>query len=142
MPAKQILTHLAIWAGVFAFWLLLTLDHHPSFMLSMLATGIMVGCAAAAVYAHALLLRPRLASLSWPRYLPVLLALVVLLGCVAAAAIGSIYDLLWGPDPLRYGFWTNLALDSTGIALHLLAAIAIYRPRRRARVIAESGEAR
>lgn len=140
MSAKQILTHLAIWAGVLAFWLLLTLDHHPTFTLAIVATTIMVGCSAAAVYTHALLLRPRLAALSWIRYTPVLLALVVTLGAIAAASIGSIYDLLWGPDPLRYGFWTNLALDSTGIALHLLAAIVIYRPRRRVREMARESE--
>ena len=38
---------------------------------------------------------------------------------VAVVAISSVYDLLWGPDPRRFGFWVNYGLDLTGMCVHL-----------------------
>jgi hypothetical protein len=34
---------------------------------------------------------------------------------------------LWGPDPLRFGFWFNLASDGFGIILHLAVATGVLR---------------
>ena len=41
------------------------------------------------------------------------------------ALIQKAYDLLWGPDVRRFGFWVNYGLDFAGMALHLLAAVVI-----------------
>src|ERR687890_532982 len=51
-------------------------------------------------------------------------ALVVVMASLAlacAAAIRLVYDALWGPDPLRFGFWANFGMELTGVAIHVIA---------------------
>jgi hypothetical protein len=140
MAGKRLLSHGIAWLGVFCFWLLITLDHHPTLILAAIATAIIVGCSAAAIYLNTSLLLPRFNRLRWSGYLPLLLGLVLLLACTAAASTGAAYDLLWGPDPLRYGFITNAALDGAMIALHLMLAMLLMRSWRRLRLATEDGD--
>ena len=93
----------------------------------------MLASFAVAVYFNWLLLVPRF----WNRRqfashwlylgatLCTLTALVVML-------IQAVYDVLWGPDPRRFGFWVNYGLDFTGTSVHLaLAAMVVWLLRRR-----------
>jgi hypothetical protein len=130
MSGKRLLTHLTGWLGVFCFWLLITLDRHPTLSLAVIATSIIVGCSAAAVYLNTGFLLPRFEKLRWPAYVPAIFSVVMLLAVAAATSIQLAYDILWGPDPLRFGFWTNVALDGSGIMVHLLLAMLIIRPAR------------
>jgi len=111
---------------VYGFWLFTTHDHHPTPTIAMLATGIMVAGSAAAVYINALILLPRFAANRlWMRYLLLLGATVAAMTLPVVISIQWIYDALWGPDPLRFGFWTNAAYDAAGILFHLLLAMGI-----------------
>ena len=130
MSVKRLVIHLVSWLGVFSFWLLLTLDHHPTRSLAAIATGIIVACSAAAVYLNSGLLLPRFGRLRWPGYLAALAGMVILLALAAAGSITVAYDTLWGPDPLRYSFRMNVLLDGIGIVVHLLAAMITMRARR------------
>ena len=47
-----------------------------------------------------------------------------LLALACTAAIHVAYDLLWGPDPARFGFLTNFAMEFALVAFHV-AVVAI-----------------
>jgi hypothetical protein len=109
---RRIFLHGAAWSGVFVFWLLATRNHHPTWTIALLATAVLVAAFALAVYVNALLLLPGLArARRWSGYAVGLLATVIILDLAAVLLIQFIYDRLWGPDPLRYGFWFNAASE-------------------------------
>lgn len=125
-PHRLTATHAAVWLAVFLFWLFVTRGFHPTLAIAMLATAVLVAAFALAVYANDLFLLPRLARRRlWLRYALSLLLVVVILDLAAVLLIQFIYDQLWGPDPLRYGFWFNMASDGAGIILHLALAAGI-----------------
>jgi hypothetical protein len=126
MTLKRIFLHVAIWSGVFIFWLLATRNHHPTLTIAMLATVVLVTAFALAVYVNALLLLPRYARpRRWLQYTVALLATIAVLDLAAVLLIQFIYDRLWGPDPLRYGFWFNVASEGVLIIFHLAAALGL-----------------
>ncbi len=92
----------------------------------MSVTGVLVTSFAFAVYTNTLFLLPRFVQRrSWIQYVISLFATVAVLDLVAVLLVQFIYDRLWGADPLRYGFWFNLASDGFGIAVHLVAATLV-----------------
>ncbi|MGB9180366.1 MAG: hypothetical protein WCB68_14130 [Pyrinomonadaceae bacterium] len=126
MSFRRIALHVAVWSGIFLFWLVVTRQHHPTLTIAASATAVLVLSFALAVYANSLLLVPRFArQRRWLRYVISLLATVAVLDLVAVLLIQFIYDRLWGADPLRYGFWFNMASDGFGIAVHLVAAMLV-----------------
>jgi hypothetical protein len=126
MTLKRISSHVAIWSGVFAFWLLATRNHHPNLTIAISATAVLVTTFALAVYLNTFFLLPRLAhSRRWLAYAVSLIVTVVILDLAAVLLIQFIYDRLWGPDPLRYGFWFNVAADGVLIIIHLAAAMGL-----------------
>jgi hypothetical protein len=134
--------HAAVWVAVFAFWLLLTRNYHPTLGIGVLATTLLVAAFVGAVYVNSYLLLPRLARrTSWWRYLLSLLAIVVVLDVVTVVlAIQGVYDLLWGPDPLRFGFWFNFAIDGIGIDAHLAAGTLVLNVLGKGRLGRLSGQ--
>ena len=123
--------HVAVWSGVFLFWLVVTRQHHPTLTIAVSATAVLVSSFALAVYTHSLFLVPRFAQRRlWLRYVSSLLATVAVLDLGAVLLVQFIYDRLWGADPLRYGFWFNMASDGFGIAVHLVAAMVVMRVAR------------
>jgi hypothetical protein len=128
MSLKRIFLHVAVWSGVFTFWLIVTRRHHPTLTIAILATAVLVAAFALAVYVNALLLKPRYARARlWSKYALLLMATVALLDLEAVLLIQFIYDRLWGPDPLRYGFWFNVASEGVLIIIHLAAAMGVMR---------------
>jgi hypothetical protein len=127
-PAKRIALHIALWAVVFLFWFFISRDYHPTLLIDALATGVLVGVTAACVYANNLILRPRLAAhrRTW-RYAAELLAAIMVADVVAVLMIQWIYDTLWGPDPLRYGFLTNVLYEAAFISVLLVVAWVVGR---------------
>ena len=45
------------------------------------------------------------------------------IGCTLA--IGFVYDRLWGPDPARFSFGANFAMEFVGVAIHVAAATIV-----------------
>lgn len=128
MSRWRISSHFALWSAVFLFWLLVTRQHHPSLTIAVSATAILVSTFALAVYANSFFLLPRFAQQRlWLRYGISVLATIAVLDLVAVLLIQFFYDRLWGADPLRYGFWFNMATDGFGIAVHLIAAMLLMR---------------
>ncbi len=127
-----------MWSGVFLFWLVVTRQHHPTLTIAVSATAVLVSSFVLAVYANSLFLWPRFARQRlWLRYGIFVLVTVLVLDLIAVLLIQFIYDRLWGADPLRYGFWFNMASDGLGIAVHVVAAMVLMWAarflRRRAR---------
>ena len=121
--------HPSVWLLVFGAWLTFTRDYHPTWTVAVCATAILVGASAAAVYLNALVLRPRFAGRRGV-YVISLCAVVLALDLAAVLLIGAVYDWLWRPDPLRFGFWFNFLSDGVIILLHLLVAMWLARRAR------------
>lgn len=127
MSFRRVVLHVAIWLGVFLFWLLLTRQHHPTWIVAASATAVLVSAFALAVYANSLYLQPKFAKRrQWLQYLLSLLALVIILDLIAVMLIQFIYDWLWRTDDEgRYSFWFNMASDGAGIIVHVSAAMGL-----------------
>jgi hypothetical protein len=126
MSFRRIALHVVVWTGVFVFWLLVTRQHHPTLTIAAWATAVLVSTFALAVYTNSFLLLPGFARRRlWLRYGISLLATIAVLDLGAVLLIQFIYDRLWGADPLRYGFWFNMASDGFGIAVHVVAAMVL-----------------
>ncbi len=124
MSFWRISSHAAVWSGVFLFWLVVTRQHHPTMTIAVSVTAILVSSFLLGVYTISLFLMPRFAHQRlWLRYVISLLAVIAVLDLLAVLLIQLIYDWLRGADPLRYGFWFNLASDGFGIAVHVVAAM-------------------
>ena len=119
--------HAAVWLLVYCGWLWSTRNFHPTWTIAACATAILVAASAAAVYLNALVLRPRFARGSRWVYVLSLCAVVLALDLAAVLGIGAVYDWLWRPDPLRFGFWFNLLSDGVIINLHLLVSMWLAR---------------
>lgn len=126
MSFWRIILHVAVWSGVFVFWLVVTRQHHPTLTIAASVTTVLVSSFALAAYAHSLFLLPAFARQRlWFRYILSLFMTVAVLDLAAVLLIQFIYDRLWGADPLRYGFWFNMASDGFGIVVHLVAAMIV-----------------
>ena len=118
--------------AIFAFWLFASRTHHPTLLIGALATAVLVAVAAVAVYINRFMLLPKYkAHPHTVMYLLLLLLTVVALSLVAVMSIGWVYDVLWGPDPLRYGFWRNLVYEAIFITVHVMIAMAVVGVMRR-----------
>ncbi len=130
MSLRRVILHAFVWLCVYALWLVATSRFHPTWTIAVSATAILVSASAAAVYLNALVLRPRFARRRlWPQYALSLLAAVAVLDLAAVLSIGAVYDWLWRPDPLRFGFWFNVLSDGFIILLHVGAAAFVMRSR-------------
>jgi hypothetical protein len=130
---KRISLHLAAWLAILGVWVFVSRNHHPTLLINILATSVLVAASATAVYVNMSVLRPQFLRrrTGW-RYILELIFMVSVLDVIAVITIQVIYDGLWGPDPLRYGFGTNLIYEAIFIGLHLAigtAALAMTRRR-------------
>lgn len=120
--------HLAAWAALYGFWLVVTRDNQPSWPVAVVATAVLVAAAAAAVYADWYALRPRLAARRrWAAYALGLAAVVVALTVPTVVAIQLVYDAMGVPKEGRFGFWTNVGYEAAWLAVHLAGAAVVRR---------------
>jgi hypothetical protein len=123
---RRIILHLVVWSGVLIFLLVATRQYHPTLLIAILATGVLVSVSALAVYLNSLFLLSTFARRHrWGQYAVLLLATVTVLDLIAVQTIQAIYDWLWRPDPMRFGFWFNVMSDGFIIVAHLLIATVI-----------------
>ena len=119
---------MAIWVGLWCFWVVVSRNNHPTLLLNGIATGVLIIAFAASIYFNWRVLVPRYwRSRKFLAYWTWLLLAMSALTVADVAVIQKIYDVLWGPDPRRFGFWVNYGLDFTGIGLHLLLASLVVR---------------
>ena len=115
-----------IWLGVYAVWLSSTRQYHPTLLIAIIATAILISTSALGVYSNQHLLRNRLSQRrSWINYGIQIIITIAALDLIAVISIQTMYDQLWGPDPNRFGFWFNMASDGFIIMLHMVAAQGI-----------------
>lgn len=126
MTLRRVMLNVYVWLGVYLLWLWNTRDFHPTWTIAACATAVLVSASAAAVYLNALVLRPRFGRRLWV-YVISVCAVVLALDLAAVLLIGAVYDWLWRPDPLRFGFWFNMLSDGVIINLHLLVSMWLAR---------------
>lgn len=129
---KRFSLHFATWLALLGVWVVVSRNHHPTLLINLLATSVLVAASATAVYVNAAILWPRFRQhrISW-RYGFELICMVSVLDLIAVITIQVLYDWLWGPDPLRYGIGTNLVYEAIFIGLHLAVATAVLAIIRR-----------
>ncbi len=123
MPVR-VATQAAVWILLWAFWTFVSRDHHPTLLIDAVATGMLMVASAAGFYWNVNLLWPRLRA-RLPVYGAALAVTIFGLAVVTAYAISLFYDVAWGPDPARYGFWDNVGLDAVWIAVHAVGGAAV-----------------
>ena len=123
-----------IWLADWSVSVVLTRGHHPTWAINAVATACLIGACAAAVYANGLVLVPRLLKRRrLARYLAALITTTLVAASAGVVVIQAAYDVMWGPDPARYGFAFNVATDWLAVVLHVAAAMTLVGLRRRAR---------
>ena len=131
---NQIFSLLA-WAGVWAFWLAVTHEFHPTFTLAVITTTSLVVAYASAAYINHLILLPKFrVSHRRIRYACFLAVTMIVLTGIALAVIRMAYAKTLKPDPDPNGLYKHFVIDLTGMAVHVgLAALVVgmvRRPRR------------
>lgn len=122
----SMLKQIMVWLGIFAVWLLSTRQYHPTLLIAIIATAILISTSALGVYLNRHLLQSRFSQRrSWMNYGISLIVGVAALDLLAVISIQTMYDQLWGPDPNRFGFWFNMASDGFIITLHIILAQGI-----------------
>ena len=118
----------AVWTFLWCFWSFMSRNNHPTLFIDLIATGLMLACFAAVVYFNWLVLVPRF---WYRRQFGLYWLCLAFASCALTAAvvvlIQEVYDMLWGPDLLRFGFWVNYGLDFTGMMVHLALAALVVR---------------
>jgi hypothetical protein len=129
---KRFSLHLATWLAILGAWVIVSRDHHPTLLINIFATSVLVAVSAMAVYVNAIVLWPqfRRHRIIW-RYGLELICMVLVLDVIAVVTIQVLYDRLWGPDPLRYGIGINIVYEAIFIGLHLAVATAVLAIIRR-----------
>lgn len=111
----QVLAWLALWS----FWVVVSRQNHPTLTLNLIASALLVLTFACAVYVNHLRLIPRLwKARRFAAYGAALLLAMAGLALICTAAIHIVYDVLRGPDPARFGFWTNFLMEFVLVAFH------------------------
>ena len=129
---KRFSLHFATWLAILGVWVVVSRNHHPTLLINILATSVLVAASATAVYVNAAVLWPKFRwhRIRW-RYGMELICMVSALDVIAVITIQVMYDRLWGPDPLRYGVGTNLIYEAIFIGLHLVVANVAFAITRR-----------
>ena len=122
----------AAWVGVWAFWLTITRDFHPTRSHAVVATTSLVVSYAAAAYINHLVLVPRLwgTGRRW-RYVACLVGMMALLTSIALSVIRAAYLAWSGPRPVPNGLYKHFAIDLFGMGVHLLLAAGVVALGRR-----------
>ena len=128
------------WIAIYAAWVLASINNHPTWSINLICTGILVlaSVVTLAVVFHLLdqtrqdpgLLEKGIPWRMWPWRLSWTVATQIvsvwlIASLLAVWLIQAIYDRNWGPDPRRFGFWTNLFYDSLFLFIHVTAGIVV-----------------
>jgi len=122
----------ALWFTLWTFFTIATRKFHPTIVIAASATACLESASACAVYFDGLLLVPNLLLLR--RFLSYATAIFLSVAVITVAVvllIQLLYDILWGPDARRFGFWTNAEYDFCWIAVHVVLAACLRRVWRR-----------
>lgn len=107
-----------LWSLVLAFWLVVSRSNHPTLLLNLLSTSILVVCSAASFGVWNAGFRGK----SWAIRLLLRSAGTVSFGIAAAVIIHVVYDVIHGPDPLRFSPLANVIMDIAFVGIHVLLA--------------------
>ncbi len=117
----------SIWGGIFLLALFTFRHYHPTWAVAVVATGLLIGSYAIAVSLDASLIRRVRIRRGVIASLGSLLLTETILTVGVVVAIQVAYDLMWGPDPARFGFATNFATDFLGMNLFVFGARCVRR---------------
>ncbi|MEQ1827397.1 MAG: hypothetical protein ABL921_15675 [Pirellula sp.] len=136
------LIHAFCWVVVLVGWIVVSRNNHPTLLLNVLATSVLVCGSAVLYYLSQLWIIPEFKTGSKIVLNSVkLLLLIAAIDVVMVLVIELLYDQLHGRDPRRFGWVNNLVIDAAFIVLHLIlgsVAATIANQRLRIRVSSDS----
>ena len=135
---KSFTLHTTTWLFVLLFWIFVSRNNHPTLLLNFIASTTLVIVSAVAAYAFFLRFLPKLrSSHNRIRRFFEFTATILALDLSAVLLIQYAYDTLWGPDPARFGFWTNVLLEAAFIGIHVIVfSLIVFTIRNRRRATA------
>jgi hypothetical protein len=111
-----------IWLVLYAFWLVFSLDYHPTLLIDIIVTTLLSAAYASAIYLNHLVLIPRLfRPRNYLGYFSSLIGVMALLTFIVLFAIRATYFSLWDPN-LIGDYWWHYGIDFFGMIVHVLAA--------------------
>jgi hypothetical protein len=139
MPSPRL--QVGIWLLLYTIWVVVSHSSHPTLLLDLVVTAILLAAYAAAVYFNWLVLVPRLLQGgAKPGYVAGLVA------SLAGLTLLAVCTLRWTYVVLGYGgvlgaFWPNYLVDLAGMALHLAGAALVLMLAQRKRGLASNKSA-
>jgi hypothetical protein len=122
MKPISIRTQILIWLVLYAFWLVFSLDYHPTLLIDIIVTTILSAAYASAIYLNHLVLIPRLFhSRHYLGYFSLLIAAMAVLTFVAFSSVRATYFSLWDPDQIG-DYWWHYSIDLFGMIVYVSAA--------------------
>lgn len=128
MPSNSIIKTISIrgqillWLILLAFWIAFSIDYHPTLVIDVIVTSVLLVAYASAIYLNHLILIPRFfRSHSYLQYFGGLLVSMAALTFLALFAIRATYFSLWDPNQIG-DYWQHYALDLFGMIVHVAAA--------------------
>ncbi len=116
---------------MWAFWLALTHQFHPTFTLALIVSTSLTVAFAAASYVNHYVLVPRFWALGRPiHYACWLATTMAVLTAIALAIIRTSYFVMHGPDADPHGAIKHYLIDFFGMIVHVTLAALIVRATR------------
>ena len=120
IKSLNVVTQGLFWVGLWVFWFVVSRQNHPAIGLNIMATTCLVATFALAFNLNERFLIPRvLAKRQFGLYALGLAGVQMVLALVCTGVIHLGYDLVIGPDPRRFGFVLNLAIEFALISFHV-----------------------
>jgi len=128
-----------LWFALLVFWTVFSTSYHPTILIDISATTLLLTFYAAIVYINYLVLLPRLRNGGkYFFYWSALLLSMIMLTFIVHALIRILYSLQGDADQLG-DYWQHYAIDLFGMAVHLLlAAAVVWIGKRRKNSVANS----
>lgn len=113
-----------IWILLLGFWIIFSRSYHPTFLINVAVTTILLSAYAAEIYLNFLFILPRF----WKAQKHFLYWIILIISSgiftfVALASIRAVYSSFVGAEQLG-DYWQNYFIDFLGMIIHLLGAIA------------------
>lgn len=111
-----------LWLLLLAFWIVFSIDYHPTLLIDVIVTSLLLVAYASAIYLNHLVLIPRFFRSH--RYLQYSLGLFVYMAALtflALFAIRATYFSLCDPNQIG-DYWQHYAIDLFGMMVHVAAA--------------------
>ncbi len=118
----SIKNQIIIWAVLLAFWILFSIRNHPTILIDVIVTSLLLIAYSTAIYLNHLIFIPRFfRSKNYVRYFSVLFLTMIVLTFPVHFAIRTVYFALWNPEQIG-DYRSHYVVDLFGMMVHVVGA--------------------